>query len=73
MTHPHTLLLLLQELYPKLQIDISLQVLEDGGNVLTCAVLCAAVAMVTGGIQMKDIPIACKVVGTGIYNVYCLK
>ena len=51
-----------QEAFPKLQVEVSITVLEDCGSVFAGAVLCAVVAMVTGGIEMKDIPTACKVV-----------
>ena len=37
-------------------------VLEDGGGVLVAAVMCAAAALATSGVEMNDIPSACSVV-----------
>lgn len=41
---------------------MNILVLENGGSILTGAVLCVSVALVTSGIEMRDIPIACTVV-----------
>ena len=50
---------ILLERFPKAQVDISVQVIEDGGGALPLALTAASVALANANIEMKDL-----VVGT---------
>lgn len=47
------------EKFPKAQIDISVQVVQDGGSTLSLAITAASAALTNAGIEMKDMVIGC--------------
>lgn len=47
------------EKFPKAQIDISVQVIQDGGSTLSLAITSASAALTNAGIEMKDMVIGC--------------
>ncbi|KAL5493411.1 hypothetical protein EMCRGX_G014589 [Ephydatia muelleri] len=51
--------------FPKLQLEINVAVIENGGNALVAAILCASAALTDCGIEMFDLPVACSVVRFG--------
>lgn len=48
--------------FPKSQIEIYLNVLQDSGDVLAPAIICASLALLDAGIEMYDVVSACSVV-----------
>lgn len=58
------------ESYPKSQIDVYINVLEDDGNTLSYAIVAASVALAEAGIEMTDLVTASSL----IFNdeLYCL-
>jgi len=50
------------ETFPKLQLEINIMVLENGGNALAASLVCATLALVDSGVEMLDTPTACSVV-----------
>lgn len=51
--------------FPKLQLEVNIVVIENGGNALAAAILCASAALTDCGIEMFDLPVACSVVKCG--------
>lgn len=51
--------------FPKLQLEVNIVVIENGGNALAAAILCASAAISDCGIEMFDFPVACSVVRFG--------
>ena len=50
------------ETFPKAQVDIYINVLQDDGNVLASSIICASVALANAGIEMFDLVSACSLV-----------
>ena len=48
--------------YPKAQIDVYINVLEDNGNTLSHAIVAASVAIADAGIEMLDLVTSCSLV-----------
>lgn len=48
--------------YPKAQIDVYINVLEDNGNTLSHAIVAASVALADAGIEMLDLVTSCSAV-----------
>jgi ribonuclease PH len=55
----------LQGTFPKLQMEINILVVENGGNALGAALLSASMALATCGVKMLDLPVASSVVHYG--------
>lgn len=52
---------ILLQSYPKSQIDIYVQVLQDDGGALVAAINAASLALVNAGVAMSDFVVACSV------------
>ncbi len=52
--------------FPKSNVDVYCLVLESGGSDLAVCVSAASLALADGGIEMRDLVSACRVVG--LYN-----
>jgi exosome complex component RRP41 len=51
---------LLLKLYPRSQIDISIQVLQNDGGLLCAGINATTLALLDAGVAMKDIVVACN-------------
>lgn len=58
------------ETYPKSQIDVYINVLEDNGNTLSYAIIAASVALANAGIEMVDLVTSASLVFND--NTSCL-